>query len=205
MCNLITLVGRRVHGHTVREQTRPETPAGSVRRRSRTVVLGLFVSAVVVVLAAAGCSSGTTPDTPTTSLPSTSASALVSSDSSGTDSSTPASYPPGKEQVCEARDRLKTSIAALTSTSVLRGGTTGLKAAVDQVQTDVTALAAAGAQDYQPQIAALKSALQQLQTAVSGLGNGGGSGGVTAVATAIAATGTAAGDLFTQLKTACGS
>ena len=122
-----------------------------------------------------------------------------------TDASITASYPPGKEQVCEARDRLNTSIAALTNMSVLKGGTTALKAAVDQVQTDLTALAAAAEQDYQPQIAALKSALQQLQTAVSGLANGDGSGSVTAVATAIAATGTAAGNLFTQLKTACGS
>ena len=206
MRNLVTLVGRGVHGHTDRKQTRPETPAGSVHRRSRTVVRGFFVSAVVAVLATAGCSSRTTPNTPTTSSPSTSAFAGVSSDSSGTSgSSIPASYPPGKELVCEARDRLKTSIAALTNTSVLKGGTTALKAAVDQVQTDLAALAAAGEQDYQPQIAALKSALQQLQTAVSGLGNGGASGSVTAVATAIAATGTAAGDLFTQLKTACGS
>ena len=116
MRNLVTLVGRGVHGHTVRKQTRPETPAGSVHRRSRTFVRGFFVSAVVAVLATAGCSSRTTPNTPTTSSPSTSASEVVSSDSSGTDSSTPASYPPGKEQVCEARDRLKTFIAALTNT-----------------------------------------------------------------------------------------
>src|SRR6478752_5622050 len=134
MRNLVTLVGRGVHGHPDRKQPRPETPAGSVHRRSRTVVRGFFVSAVVAVLATAGCSSRTTPNTPTTSSPSTSAFAGVSSDSSGkSGSSTPASYPPGKEQVCEARDRLNTSIAALTNTSLLQGGTTALKAAADQV------------------------------------------------------------------------
>jgi hypothetical protein len=120
-------------------------------------------------------------------------------------SSTSASYPAGKEQVCQARDQLHTSIAALTSSSLLKGGTTSIKAAVDQVQTDLTAVAAAGKQDYQPQVTALQSSLQQLETAVGALGNGSASGGLAAVATAIAATGTAAEDLFTQLKTACGS
>ena len=71
--------------------------------------------------------------------------------------------------------------------------------------TDLTAVAAAGKQDYQPQVTALQSALQQLETTVSALGNGSASGSLTAVVTAIAATGTAAVDLFTQLKTACGS
>lgn len=115
------------------------------------------------------------------------------------------SYPAGKEQVCQARDQLKTSTTALTNPSLLTGGSTAIKAAVDQVQTDLTAVAAAGKQDYQPQVTAMQSSLQQLQTAVGNLGNGSASENLKTIGTAIAATGTAAGDLFTQLKTACGS
>jgi len=115
------------------------------------------------------------------------------------------SYPAGKEQVCQARDQLKTSTTALTNPSLLTGGSTAIKAAVDQVQTDLTAVAAAGKQDYQPQVTAMQSSLQQLQTAVGNLGNGSASENLKTIGTAIAATGTATGDLFTQLKTACGS
>ena len=96
-------------------------------------------------------------------------------------------------------------MAALTTPSLLTGGTAAIKAAVDQVQTDLNAVAAAGKQDYQPQVTALQSSLQQLQTAVGNLGSGGAAQDLKTVATAVAATATAAGDLFTQLKTACGS
>lgn len=204
MRNLITFVDRGVHDHTVHEQTTHVGQTGSGQCRGRSSVRCVFVSAVVAVLAVAGCGSSTTPSPSTT--PSTSASAVVSSGSSGTaGSSTPASYPAGKEQVCQARDQLQTSIAALTSSSLLKGGTTAIKAAVDQVQTDLNAVTAAGKQDYQPQVTALQSSLQQLKTAVGTLGDGSASGSLAAVATAVVATGTAAGDLFTQLKTACGS
>ena len=132
-----------------------------------------------------------------------SASASASASMAGSAGST--SYPAGKEQVCQARDQLKTSTTALTNPSLLTGGSTAIKAAVDQVQTDLTAVAAAGKQDYQPQVTAMQSSLQQLQTAVGNLGNGSASENLKTIGTAIAATGTAAGDLFTQLKTACGS
>ena len=52
------------------------------------------------------------------------------------------SYPAGKEQICAARDDLKTSLAALTNPSLLLGGTAGIAAAVKQVQTDLDAVAA---------------------------------------------------------------
>jgi hypothetical protein len=204
MPNLITFVDHGIHDHTVREQPTQEGQ-GSGHRRRRTLVRCVFVIAVVAVLAVAGCGSSTTPSTTTPST-STSASVVVSSASSAkAGPSTSASYPAGKEQVCQARDLLQTSIAALTSSSLLTGGTTAIKAAVGQVQTDLNAVAAAGKQDYQPQVTALQSSLQQLETAVGAVGDSGASGSITAVAAAIAATGTAAGDLFTQLKTACGS
>ncbi|HZM65379.1 MAG TPA: hypothetical protein VFC16_03640, partial [Nakamurella sp.] len=80
-----------------------------------------------------------------------------------------------------------------------------IKAAVSQVQTDLGAVVAAGKQDYEPQVTAVQSSLQELQTAVGNLGNGNVTQNMQAVGTAIAATGTAAADLFTRLKATCGS
>ena len=212
----------------------PRTPRRS--RPQRGAVRSIVVSAAVAVLAvgAAGCGSSTTPSTTTSastaSLSSSSTSAAKSSSSSSASAakssgsgsasaakssgsgsassgpSTSTSYPADKQQICQARDQLTTSIAALTTPSLLTGGTAAIKTAVGQVQTDLTAVAAASKQDYQPQVTALQSSLQQLETAVGNLGSGGGAAqDLKTVATAIAATATAAGDLFTQLKTACGS
>jgi len=210
--------------------TGPRTPRRS--RPQRGAVRSVVVSAAVAVLAvgAAGCGSSTTPSTTTSAStagssssasPSSSSSSASAAKSSGSGSasstkssgsgsassgpSTSTSYPADKQQVCQARDQLTTSIAALTTQGLLTGGTAAIKAAVDQVQTDLNAVAAAGKQDYQPQVTALQSSLQQLETAVGNLGSGGAAQDLKTVATAIAATATAAGDLFTQLKTACGS
>jgi len=204
------------------DETAPGAPRGGPRppsrsRRRRGPVRSVVVSAAAAALAVAvaGCGSGTTPSTTTStstagspssasaSTAGSSGSASASASMAGSAGST--SYPAGKEQVCQARDQLKTSTTALTNPSLLTGGSTAIKAAVDQVQTDLTAVAAAGKQDYQTQVTAMQSSLQQLQTAVGNLGNGSASENLKTIGTAIAATGTAAGDLFTQLKTACGS
>ena len=204
------------------DETAPGAPRGGPRppsrsRRRRGPVRSVVVSAAAAALAVAvaGCGSGTTPSTTTStstagspssasaSTAGSAGSASASASMAGSAGST--SYPAGKEQVCQARDQLKTSTTALTNPSLLTGGSTAIKAAVDQVQTDLTAVAAAGKQDYQPQVTAMQSSLQQLQTAVGNLGNGSASENLKTIGTAIAATGTAAGDLFTQLKTACGS
>ena len=128
-----------------------------------------------------------------------------SSASSTTKTSISTSYPAGKEQICQARDQLKTSITTLTDQKLLTAGTTAIKASVDQVQTDFDAVKVAGKQDYQAQVSDMQDALQQLQTAVGDLGNGETASNLRAVGTAITATGAAAEDLFTQLKTTCDS
>lgn len=115
------------------------------------------------------------------------------------------SYPAGKEDICRARDQLRTSIDQLTNTQVVAEGTNAIKAGVDQVQTDFAAVKAAAKDDYQAPLTALQSALQQLQAAVANLGSGDATANLRAVSTAISATGTASQNLFTQLKTACGS
>ncbi len=171
----------------------------SPARRSGIVVAMVATLALIV----AGCSSGSTSTTSSAASSSSSSSAAASA--SASKGSAQESYPAGKEQVCQARDQLKTSLAALTNPSLLLGGTAGIKTAVTQVQTDLDAVAAAGKQDYGPQITAVQTSLTELETAVTNLGNGGGAENLTAVGTAIAATGTSAGALFTQLQAGCQS
>jgi hypothetical protein len=114
-------------------------------------------------------------------------------------------YPAGKEQVCQARDQLKSSLAALTDPSLLTKGKSGIKSAVDKVQSDLTALANAAKQDYKPQIETLRTSLNQLQTAVGNLGNGNAAQNLQAVTTQIGNVGTAANDLLSKLQADCGS
>ena len=187
--------GDRMNADTERCPARWAPTGGPGRRhRMRCVAVSAMVAALAIALA--GCSSSTSTSTGTT--PSASSTSPASS-------GTPSSYPTGKEQLCQARDQLKTSVASLTNPSLLQQGAVVIKAAVDQVQTDLNAVVAAGTQDYQPQVTALQSALQQLQSATGNLGNGNVSQNLQAVGTAIAATGTAAADLFGQLQATCGS
>ena len=160
----------------------------------RSIVLS---STAVLTVAVVGCSSST-------SHPTSSASSTPPSTATAT-SGPSASYPAGKQQVCQARDQLKTSVTALTSPSLLAGGTTAIKAAVDKVQTDLSALKVAAKGDYQPQVTAVQTSLQQLQTAVGNLGAGDLAKNLPAVASAIAKVGTTSQDLFSTLQAACGS
>ena len=162
---------------------------GSMSRLRSVVVCCIAVLAVAVV----GCSSNTS----SAKTPATSAAPATAGPTT--------TYPAGKEQVCQARDQLKTSVAALTSPSLLAGGASAIKAAVDKVQTDLNAVKSSASQDYQPQVDAMQTALQQLQTAVGNLGNGNASDNLKAVGSAIAKVGTTSNSLFTKLQAACGS
>ena len=174
---------------------------GAFRARS----LGAAAVLSLVAAVTAGCGSGTTssasssPSAATTSSPS----AVSTSSMSATSGSI--SYPAGKEDICQARDQLRTSITDLTNTQVVAGGTNAIKAAVGQVQTALDEVKAAAKDDYQAQVTAVQTALQDLQAAVANLGSGDAGDNLRAVSQAITTTGAAAETLFTQLKTACGS
>ena len=161
-------------------------------RLARVSLRSMAVGSMVLIMAVAGCSSKAS----TTS---------ASDTSSTTAASTATTYPAGKEQLCAARDQLKASLTALTKPSLLIGGTTSIKTAIDQVQTDADAVKAAAKQDYQPQVNTLESSLQDLRTAAGNLGTGSVTKNLQTVGTDIAKVGTAAEALFTQLKTSCGS
>ena len=164
-------------------------------------VRSLGAAAVLSLVAAvtAGCGSGATTSA------SSSPSAAASSSMSMSAASGSMSYPAGKEDICQARDQLKTSITDLTNTQVVAEGTNAIKAAVGQVQTALDAVKAAAKDDYRAQVTAVQTALQDLQAAVANLGSGDATNNLRAVSQAITTTGAAAETLFTQLKTACGS
>ena len=156
-----------------------------------------MTTAAILALAMAltACSSSTSP-----SVTSSSAELQPSAQESGA-----GSYPAGKEDVCQARDGLSASINALTDPALLTGGVAGIQAAVGEVQTSLTALVAAGQEDYGPQLDALQTALDQVQTAVADVGDGNAASGLVAIGAAIGSVGTAASILFTELRTTCGS
>lgn len=170
-------------------------------------VRSLGAAAVLSLVAAvtAGCGSGATTSASSSPSAAASSSPSAAASSSMSAASGSMSYPAGKEDICQARDQLKTSITDLTNTQVVAEGTNAIKAAVGQVQTALDAVKAAAKDDYRAQVTAVQTALQDLQAAVANLGSGDATNNLRAVSQAITATGAAAETLFTQLKTACGS
>ena len=173
--------------------------------RSPLVIPRAAMAGAVAMTLAVGLAGCSTSNGPSTSSATSSSAASSSASSSAPLASGSTIYPAGKEALCQARDELKASVAALTNPTLLAGGTDAIKAAVGQVQSDLTAVVAAGKQEYEPQVTAMQSSLTALQTAAGNLGTGSVTQTLQAVATAIAATGTAAATLFTQLKAACDS
>jgi hypothetical protein len=158
-------------------------------RTDATPARKLIVALVAVAaVALGGCSS--------TSKTSTSATTVAGS---------APSYPAGKEQVCQARDQLKSSVEALTKPSLLMSGTSSIKAAVTKVQDDLTSLKSAAKTDYKPQVEAVQTSVKDLQSAVSDHSNKSISQNLQDIGTAISNVGTTSSELFTQLKTSCGS
>ena len=156
-----------------------------------------LIVALVAVAAVAlgGCSS--------TSKTSSSATTVAGSATTVAGSAT--TYPAGKEQVCQARDQLKSSVEALTKPSLLMGGTSSIKAAVTKVQDNLSSLKSAAKTDYKPQVEAVQTSVKDLQTTVSDHSNKSVSQNLQDIGTAIANVGTTSSELFTQLKTSCGS
>ena len=154
------------------------------RRRSASVVV---CTAALLSVTFAGCSS--------------SGSSSSSSTSPASGSST--TYPAGKQQICGARDQLKTSVQALAKPALLVQGTDAIKSAVDKVRSDLQAVKAAAKSDYATEVDALQTSLQHLQTSVGNLGNGNVTQNLQAVGTDIADVGTSAQALFSKLDASC--
>ena len=184
---------------------RPASP-GRPRRLSHRA-FGLSAGAVLTISVLAGCGSTNPAATTSSTAPagSTSTSASASAAGTGLSASASASYPAGKEEVCEARDDLKTSITALTDTKLLASGTEGIKAAVADVKASLSAFVGAGKESYKPEVDSLQSAIGGLETALDNLGTSTAGGEIASITGAALAAQQAASALFTKLTAECGS
>lgn len=142
--------------------------------------------AVIAPAAVAACSSSTTTSSSSTSK-STSSTSSASS----------------KNAVCSAADDLKQSMAALADPSLLIAGKSGIESAVNKVRSDVTALESAAKGSYTTETSAVKSSLDQLETAVGKLGNGNAGQNLQEIKTAITSLGTSISSVESALKTRC--
>jgi ABC-type glycerol-3-phosphate transport system substrate-binding protein len=85
------------------------------------------------------------------------------------------------EQLCEDREALEDSIEALAGVDVVAEGTSGVEEAVTDVQASVRALSSSAAEDFQPEVDATRTALEELETALGDTGSAGVTGVVSAI------------------------
>jgi hypothetical protein len=111
----------------------------------------------------------------------------------------------GKAAVCTARDNLQESVTGLADLSVRAEGKDGLDAALDGVQTNLTALEDAASDAYEPQVDDVKSSLDSLKSAVGDLGEGDLGGEVQAIGKEISKVSSATSTLFSTREEDCPS
>jgi hypothetical protein len=73
---------------------------------------------------------------------------------------------PTTSALCKNVDALKSSVQELKNVDIVQNGVSSLRSALDDVQSDATALADAAKDDFKPQVDALQQALSTFGTAV---------------------------------------
>ena len=114
--------------------------------------------------------------------------------------------PRARGQYAPTRTDLKESVTALADPALLTGGKDGIQSALDTVKANLDAFGDAAGETYKPEVDATKSAVNDLESAVSDIG----SGSVTETLQTrwyhrIANVGTTSAALMTKLTTACPS
>lgn len=144
-----------------------------------------------LALLAAACGSSGTPSGGTSSgVPSSSASAA------------PATTPPNAV-LCGDAAALRASLDKLTQVKVGTGTASQIRADLDDVEANLTALVNHG--QWQAQTSALQSSLTTLKTAVSNLASNPSASTVSGVVTALGGVNTAARNLLAVVNTSCPS
>jgi len=158
------------------------------RRITACVAVGLF-------LAACGSDDENSASTPT-----------VVAATSAVESSTPPESDAIEEPAatageggdpCADRDALQSSIDSLTDVDVVAEGTNGLEAAVDAVSDDLAAVQESAGDDIQPEVDAVRTALDDVQVAVTGAAGE----NAAEIATSLSGLATAASELLDALDT----
>ena len=110
-----------------------------------------------------------------------------------------------KQAVCADKSALQSSVKDLTNPSTLTGGKSSFTSALDQVQSDLDALAKSAKADVQPQVDDLKNAVNDLKSTVKDFGNGSLSDNLQKTGEAITKVGSTAGALYDSLSSQCPS
>jgi hypothetical protein len=146
-----------------------------------------------LALLAAACGSSGTPSGGTSSgAPSSSASAA------------PATTPPNAV-LCDDAAALRASLDKLTHVKVGTGTASQIRADLNDVQANLTALVNHARGQWQAQTSALQSTLTTLKTAVSNLASNPSRSTVSGVVTALSGVNTAAQNLLPVMNTSCPS
>ncbi|MGP0028167.1 MAG: hypothetical protein ACLPKE_33150 [Streptosporangiaceae bacterium] len=149
----------------------------------------------LVLLAAACSSSGS----------SSGGAASAGSSSSGAAASSAAASPTATSALCDDVAALRGSLQQLTSIKVSVNTVTELKAAAQDVQSNLSSLGSAAGSLWSQQIGSLKSALATLQTSIGTLATERNASSVAAVAAAVGAVAVAGRQLLNAATARCPS
>jgi hypothetical protein len=119
------------------------------------------------------------------------------------DSSDSTSTTSAKQAACQDRDNLEQSVKSLENLSVVDEGKNGLESALKKVENDLDALGKSAKKAYQPDVDAVKSALDDLKTAVDDFGQPSVTQSVQDVGTAITKVGQTTETLDNAVKASC--
>lgn len=148
---------------------------------------------VAVAVAAAACGGAASPPPAASEAPATSA---------PTASEVPAES--AAPAVCEDAAAFRASLETLTGLRLIEVGTSGVKAAVDDVKTSAEALLVSGRELVGPPLTDLLASVTALQATLAGLGDQPSLGaGLAAVRTAIAEIRAAADEVEATLGASC--
>jgi hypothetical protein len=159
-----------------------------------TTRLRLLGPILAVALVAAACGGAASPTPVVTDAPAT---AAPTASTAPAESSAP-------EAVCEDAAAFRASLEALTSLRLVEVGTSGVRAAVDDVKTSAEALLVSSRDLIGPPVTNLLAAVTALQATLTGLGDQPSLGaGLVAVRAAIAEIRSAADEVEAALETSC--
>lgn len=128
--------------------------------------------------------------------------ALLSACGSSSSKSSGSAASASTSVVCSDYQALKDSLGNLTNIKVLSAGPNGVKAAADDVDAKASALASSS-QQFAPQVDALKTAVSQLTSTLSGVPSAGFQGALSTLGPQISAVGKAGQNLQTAIGSTC--
>lgn len=110
----------------------------------------------------------------------------------------------GKPPYCAAISNLEQSVKAIPNVSVVKNGTSSLKAAVSQVQSDATTVVNEAKSQFATQTSALKTAVNALSTSVQQMASSPTAAQLKALPSQISAVTTATKKLVDSTSPTCG-